>query len=80
VRAVGLPADESVEGLTLDGMLLAAAAEAILRVRLAGGLWAVASMQAGHVLMGHEVLAGDRRLGGIGGPLFGLDIGVVHGF
>ena len=56
-------------------LLLTAGAAASAEVPLEGPHRAVVSLHLGHVLSGADVRAGDRRAGGIGGPLVGLSVG-----
>lgn len=77
VRAVGEAADQSTGAATLDGALVTLAATADLGLRLTRMLWLLASIQVGYVVHGLEVLADSHRLGGVGGPVIGAQVGLA---
>ncbi len=56
-------------------LLLSAGVAASAAIPLEGHHRAVVSLHLGHVLAGADVRAGDRRAGGIGGPVLGLGVG-----
>ena len=75
--AAGQSSDPEVVVGDLNGLTLTVAWQTTLLIRLSRVVRLVAELELGYAVVGQRVSAGDRLIGGIGGPLIGIGLGTA---